>query len=72
MEIKIDSITFTDLVQIKSILEERLKKSEDFMNAERGHNYEEYCRRELLYKNDENHEKLKKVNQRIDEFISIF
>jgi hypothetical protein len=63
-------ISLSDLKEIKSILEERLKKKEQFMDAERGHNYEEHCRRELIYRKDENHEKLKRVNKRIEDFVN--
>ena len=70
MELNIETMSLSDLKQIKSILTERLKKKELWMVAERGYNYEEYCRRELIYRRDENHEKLKRVNQRIEDFIN--
>lgn len=63
-------MNLSDLKEIKSILEQRLKKKEQWMIAERGHDYEEYCRREFIYLRDENHEKLKRVNQRIEDFIN--
>jgi len=47
-----------------------LKKKEKWMMAQRGRNYEECCRGELIYHQDENHEKLKRVNQRIEDFIN--
>jgi hypothetical protein len=71
MELNIETMTLSDLKYIKSILEERLLKKEKWMNSQRGYNYEEYCRRELIYHNDENHSKLKKVNQRIEHFINV-
>jgi len=71
MEINIETMSLSDLIQIKSILTERLEKKEKWMVAERGHNYEEYCRRELIYHKDENHEKLKRINQRIEDFINV-
>ncbi len=64
-------MSLSDLKQIKSILEERLSQKEKWMNSERGHNYEEYCRRELIYHNDENHSKLNRVKQRIEHFINL-
>lgn len=63
-------MSMSDLKEIKSILTERLQKKENWMIAERGHNYEEYCRRELIYHQYENHEKLKRVNQQIEDFIN--
>jgi hypothetical protein len=63
-------LSLSDLIEIKSILEERLKNKERYMNAERGYDYEEYCRRRLIYHKDENHEKLKRVNKRIEDFIN--
>lgn len=71
MELNIETMSLIDLKQIKSILTERLDKKEKWMVAERGRNYEEYCRRELIYHQDENHEKLKRVNQRIEDFINV-
>ena len=65
------TMSLSDLKQIISILTERLEKKEKWMVAERGHNYEEYCRRELIYHQDENHEKIKRVNQRIEDFINV-
>ena len=65
------TMSLSDLKQIKSILTERLEKKEKWMIEERGHNYEEYCRRELIYHQDENHEKIKRVNQRIEDFINV-
>lgn len=65
----IETISLSDLKEVKSIIEDRLLKKEQWMNAERGRNYEEYCRRELVYNKDENHEKLKRINQRIESFI---
>lgn len=43
MEFNIESMSLSDLKEIKSILTERLEKKEKWMIAERGHNYEEYC-----------------------------
>lgn len=71
MELNIETMSLSDLKQIKSILIERLEKKEKWMIAERGRNYEEYYRRELIYHQDENHEKLKRVNQRIEGFINV-
>ena len=71
MELNIETMSLSDLKQIKSILTERLKMKEKLMIAERGHNYEEYCRREWFYHQDENHEKLKRINQRIEDFINV-
>ena len=48
MELNFETMSLSDLKHIKSILEERLTQKEKWMNSERGHNYEEYCRRELI------------------------
>lgn len=66
----IKTMSLSDLEQIKTILTERLKKKEEWMIVERGRNYEEYYRRKSIYRQDENHEKLKRVNQRIEDFIN--
>jgi hypothetical protein len=71
MELNFETMSLSDLKHIKSILEERLTQKEKWMNSERGQNYKEWCRRELIYHNDENHSKLKKVNQRVEDFINV-
>jgi hypothetical protein len=71
MELNIKTMSLSDLKQIKSILKERLLQKERWMNAERGYDYEKYCRRRLIYHKDENHEKLKRVNKRIEDFINV-
>ena len=71
MELNVETMSLSDLKHIKSILEERLLQKEKWMNSERGHSYEEYCRRELIYHKDENHSKLKRVNKRIEDFINV-
>lgn len=71
MELNIETMSLSDLIQLKSILEERLLQKEKWMNSERGRNYEVYCKRELIYHNDENHSKLKRVKQRIEDFINV-
>ena len=65
-----EEISLSDLKEIKSILEERLKKKERYMTIERGYDYEEYCKRELFYRQDVNHERLKRVNKRIEDFVN--
>jgi len=62
-QLNIETIPLTDLVEIKSIIEKRLDEKYKWVKAERGHNYEEYCRRELIYHQDDYHEKLKRINQ---------
>mgnify|MGYP003655707742 CR=1 FL=1 len=68
-----EEISLSDLKEIKSILEERLKKKYRYMTIERGYDYEEYCKRELLYGQDVNYdvnyERLKRVNKRIEDFV---
>ena len=65
-----EEISLSDLKEIKSIPEERLKKKYRYMTIERGYDYEEYCKRELLYGQDVNYERLKRVNKRIEDFVN--
>ena len=69
-----EEISLSDLKEIKSILEERLNKKYRYMTIERGYDYEEYCKRELLYGQDVNYdvnyERLKRVNKRIEDFVN--
>ena len=62
-------MAITDLLALKDILVSRLQEAEKNMEAMRGYDYEEYCRREVLYKSDKNHERLKKVNEQIENVI---
>ena len=61
-----EEISLSDLKEIKSILEERLNKKYRYMAAD----YEEYCKREILYRQDVNYERLKRVNKRIEDFVN--
>jgi hypothetical protein len=63
-------LSLCDLKEIKSILTERIKRKECWMNAERGRDYEEYCKKELIYHQDPNHKKLKLINQQIESIIN--
>jgi len=65
-----EKLSLCDLKEIKSILTERIKGKECWMNAERGGDYEEYCKRESIYNQDPNHEKLKLINQQIESIIN--
>ncbi len=59
-----------ELKEIKSIIEERLSLKKAWLESERGHNYEEYCKRELTYYQDQDHEKLRKVTSKINEIVN--
>ena len=63
----IDSMSLYELKEIKSILEERLKKWRDL---ELGKDFDEYNRRDLLYVESEYHSKLLKVSVRIKTLIN--
>ena len=65
-----EEISLSNLKEIKSIIEERLNKKYLYMTAERGYDYEEYCKREILYRQDVNYERLKRVNKRIEDFVN--
>lgn len=52
--------------ELKTILEQQLLEKELWMNSQRGRDYEEYSRRSLIYHNDKNHLKLKKINDQIN------
>ena len=71
MELNIETMSLSDLTNIKTILKQRLLKIEKWRDSERGRNLEEYNRRELIYYQDENHSKLKRVNQRIEDFLNV-
>ncbi len=70
MELNIESMSLSDLMTIKSILEDRLLRKEVWKNSCIGHDYEEYNRRSLIYLDDENHPRLKRVNQRINDILN--
>ncbi len=71
MELKFEELSLSDLITIKGIIEERLKKKIRWVDAERGKNYDEYNNRHKIFLEDENHQKLKRINNRIEEFIKI-
>ena len=71
MELNIETMSLSDLTNIKTILKQRLLKIVKWRDSERGRNLEEYNRRELIYHQDENHSKLKRVNQRIEDFLNV-
>lgn len=62
-----EEISLSDLKEIKSILEERLNKRYGY---ERGYDYEKRMKREILYRQDVNYERLKRVNKRIEDFVN--
>jgi hypothetical protein len=70
MEIKFETMYLSDLKQVKSILEERLAQKEKWRDSQRGYSYEEWVKRDVVYHADENHSKLQRVNQRIEDFIN--
>lgn len=47
MEFNIETMSLSDLKEIKSILTERLEKKEKWMIAERGHNSKKVCSKHL-------------------------
>ena len=65
-----EEISLSDLKEIKSILEERLNKKYRYMTIKRGYDYDEYCKREILYRQDVDHERLKRVNKKIKDFVN--
>jgi hypothetical protein len=58
-----------ELKELKNIIETKLNTKKQWVDAERGNNYNEYCERELIYSQDEHHEKLKKINEQINQII---
>ena len=58
-----------ELKELKNIIETKLNTKKQWVDAECGHNYNEYCKRELIYYQDEHHEKLKKINEQINQII---
>ena len=41
-----------ELKELKNIIETKLNTKKQWVDAERGHNYNEYCKRELIYSQD--------------------
>lgn len=70
MEPNFNTMSLTDLLKLKSIIEERLAKQKAWLDGGCGFDYTEYCRRKTIYENDENHSRLKIINQRIEEFVN--
>jgi ribonuclease HI len=62
-------INILELKELKNIIETKLNAKKRWVDAERGHNYNEHCKRELIYSQDEHHEKLKKINEQINQII---
>ena len=62
-----EEISLSDLKEIKSILQERLNER---YGCERGLDYEKRMKREILYRQDVNYERLKRVNKRIEDFVN--
>jgi hypothetical protein len=54
---------------LKTILSEKLETARNLMFEQRGKNSAEFYRLEKLYKEHTSHQKLKKVNDRIDQFV---
>lgn len=63
-----EEISLSDLKEIKSILQERLNKK---YGDGRGYDYEKRMKREILYRQDVNYERLKRVNKRIEDFVNL-
>lgn len=71
MELKFETLHLSDLIALKTLIEKRLEAKEKLASCERGHNYEAFERNYISYQQDEDHEKLDRINKRIDEFISV-
>lgn len=65
----LDKMSLSDLNILKSALEKQLSIKEEYANAQRGHDLEEFNRRYLTFRNDEDHERLREVNRRIKDII---
>jgi hypothetical protein len=63
-----EEISLSDLKEIKSILQERLNKKYGYAS---GYDYEKRMKREILYRQDVNYERLKRVNKRIEDFVNL-
>jgi len=64
-------LSLSDLLNLKMILERKLRSVELWMDDERGRDLEEYLRREMIYSKHENHAKIKQINSEIEKFINI-
>ena len=70
MENIFETMSLCDLEKISLILKQKLLVKEKWRDSQRGYNLELYNQRDLLYRNDENHIKLKKINQYIEDLLN--
>lgn len=63
-------LSLSDLTIIKSILEEKLRAKQAWVDSQRGYDYDEWIRRGIEYDKDPNREKLKKVCEMIEKIVN--
>lgn len=66
----IHKMSLTDLITLKSLIEKKLDRLRRMRDGERGYNYDRYNELDLLYQRNENHKRLKVVNERIEEIVN--
>ena len=65
-----ENLSLAELKDLKKMIEADLAGKYKYVIEVRGYDYSELCRRELVYNKDDNHRKLKKINDRIKQFLT--
>ena len=65
----IGTMSLSDLMQLRTILEHNLDGLKAWRNSERGYNLDEYRRRDLIYGGHIDNQKLKVVNLQIENIV---
>jgi hypothetical protein len=63
-------LNLSDLLKVKSILENKLENKHQQVMYFLGRDYERYCKAESTYIKDENHDRLERVNKQIENIIN--
>jgi hypothetical protein len=65
-----EELNLSDLLKVKSILENKLENKRQQVKCFLGRDYERYHKVESAYIKDENHNRLKRVNEQIENIIN--
>lgn len=63
-------MSLTDLITLKSLIEKKLDRLRKMRDGERGYDYDRYNKLDLEFQRNENHKRLKIVNERIEEIVN--
>jgi|688.fasta_scaffold01065_56 hypothetical protein len=69
-KIKIESLSLIDLKELKLMIENRLRNKKSDVDRELGRNYDIYKVNEEKYHQDEDHNRLKRIVDRIEFYIN--